>query len=148
MTKDRETSELGYRPCVGVMLVNSTGEVFVGRRIDTKEGDFWQMPQGGIDEGEDSRDAALRELWEETGVTAEKVAIIGQTAESYILTPRLVGGRIGLHPVWIIFALLAGGALLGFTGVLLAVPMAAIIGVLLRFGLKRYRASSLYSGVT
>ena len=50
--------------------------------------------------------------------------------------------------VYSFFALLAGGALLGFTGVLLAVPMAAIIGVLLRFGLKRYRASSLYSGVT
>jgi predicted PurR-regulated permease PerM len=85
--------------------------------------------------------------WMQIGVVA-LIFIIGQTAESYILTPRLVGGRIGLHPVWIIFALLAGGALLGFTGVLLAVPMAAIIGVLLRFGLKRYRASSLYSGVT
>ena len=53
------------------------------------------------------------------------IFIIGQTTESYILTPRLVGDRIGLHPVWIIFALLAGGALLGFTGVLLAVPAAA-----------------------
>ena len=74
------------------------------------------------------------------------IFITGQTAESYILTPRLVGGRIGLHPVWIIFALLAGGALLGFTGVLLAVPAAAIIGVLIRFGLSRYLASSLYGG--
>ena len=74
------------------------------------------------------------------------IFIIGQTAESYILTPRLVGGRIGLHPVWIIFALLAGGALLGFTGVLLAVPAAAIIGVLVRFGLGRYLASPLYGG--
>ena len=93
MTKDREISELGYRPCVGVMLVNSTGEVFVGRRIDTKEGDFWQMPQGGVDEGEDSRDAALRELWEETGVVADKVAIIGQTAEPlrYDLPDELIG---------------------------------------------------------
>jgi len=74
------------------------------------------------------------------------IFIAGQTAESYILTPRLVGDRIGLHPVWIIFALLAGGALLGFTGVLLAVPAAAIIGVLIRFGLKRYLASPLYGG--
>ena len=74
------------------------------------------------------------------------IFIIGQTAESYILTPRLVGDRIGLHPVWIIFALLAGGALLGFTGVLLAVPMAAIIGVLIRFGLSRYLDSPLFAG--
>ena len=74
------------------------------------------------------------------------IFIIGQTAESYVLTPRLVGDRIGLHPVWIIFALLAGGALLGFTGVLLAVPVAAIIGVLIRFGLSRYLESPLYHG--
>ncbi|NQV85279.1 MAG: AI-2E family transporter [Rhodospirillales bacterium] len=74
------------------------------------------------------------------------IFIIGQTAESYVLTPRLVGDRIGLHPVWIIFALLAGGALLGFTGVLLAVPMAAIIGVLIRFALSRYLDSPLFSG--
>ena len=46
-------SELGYRPCVGVMLVNEDGRAFVGRRIDNKEGDWWQMPQGGVDEGED-----------------------------------------------------------------------------------------------
>jgi predicted PurR-regulated permease PerM len=76
------------------------------------------------------------------------IFIIGQTTESYILTPRLVGDRIGLHPVWIIFALLAGGALLGFTGVLLAVPAAAIIGVLTRFGLSSYLDSPLYSGGT
>ena len=74
------------------------------------------------------------------------IFVIGQTAESYVLTPRLVGGRIGLHPVWIIFALLAGGALFGFTGVLLAVPAAAIIGVLIRFGLSEYLKSPLYKG--
>ena len=74
------------------------------------------------------------------------IFIIGQLAESYYLTPRLVGDRIGLHPVWIIFALLAGGALLGFTGVLLAVPGAAIIGVLIRFCLTRYRESTLFYG--
>jgi len=72
------------------------------------------------------------------------IFIIGQTAESYVLTPRLVGDRIGLHPVWIIFALMAGGVLLGFTGVLLAVPVSAVIGVLIRFGLGRYMASPLY----
>ena len=91
--KDRDVSQLGYRPCVGVMLVNSAGEVFVGRRIDNKEGDFWQMPQGGIDEGEDPREALFRELWEETGVERDKVAIIGQTAEPlrYDLPDELIG---------------------------------------------------------
>ncbi|WP_370214877.1 NUDIX domain-containing protein [Aeromicrobium sp.] len=91
--KDQQASALGYRPCVGVMLVNYSGEVFVGRRIDTKEGDFWQMPQGGIDPGEDPRDALFRELWEETGVVSDKVAVIGQTAEPlrYDLPDDLIG---------------------------------------------------------
>ncbi len=83
--------------------------------------------------------------WMNVGMVA-LIFIIGQTAESYVLTPRLVGGRIGLHPVWIIFALLAGGALLGFTGVLLAVPAAAVIGVLIRFGLGRYLESPFFHG--
>ena len=87
-----DIAKLPYRPCVGVMLANADGHVFVGQRIDT-DAAAWQMPQGGIDEGEDSRDAALRELWEETGVTAEKVAIIGQTAEPlrYDLPDELIG---------------------------------------------------------
>ena len=67
-------------------------------------------------------------------------------AESYILTPRLVGDRVGLHPVWIIFALLAGGTLFGFTGILLAMPVAAVIGVLIRFALTHYLQSSLFHG--
>ena len=74
------------------------------------------------------------------------VFLFGQTLESYVLTPRLVGDRVGLHPVWIIFALLAGGTVMGFTGVLIAVPAAAVIGVLIRFSLTRYMASDLYSG--
>ncbi len=72
------------------------------------------------------------------------VFLVGQTLESYVLTPRLVGDRVGLHPLWIIFALMAGGALFGFTGVLLAVPAAAVIGVLIRYALGRYKKSSLY----
>jgi len=74
------------------------------------------------------------------------VFITGQTAESYVLTPQLVGDRVGLHPVWIIFALLAGGALFGFTGVLIALPVAAVIGVLVRFSVDQYLASPLYTG--
>lgn len=74
------------------------------------------------------------------------IFLFGQTMESYVLTPRLVGGRVGLHPLWIIFALMAGGALFGFTGVLLAVPTAAVIGVLIRFAIDRYKGSPLYAG--
>ena len=74
------------------------------------------------------------------------IFIFGQTLESYFLTPRLVGDRVGLHPVWIIFALLAGGALFGFTGVLLAVPVASVLGVLIRFGISRYLESPLFHG--
>jgi len=70
----------------------------------------------------------------------------GQSIDAAFLTPNLVGGRVGLHPVWIIFALMAGAALFGFTGVLLAVPVASVIGVLVRFGIGRYRASILYTG--
>jgi len=74
------------------------------------------------------------------------VFIIGQLLEGNILTPKLVGEKVGLHPVWVIFALLAGGTLAGFTGVMLAVPVAAIIGVLVRFGLAQYMQSALYTG--
>ena len=70
----------------------------------------------------------------------------GQPLEGYVLTPKLVGDRVGLHPVWVIFALLAGGTLFGFVGVLLAVPAAAVIGVLIRFAAARYRASRYYRG--
>ena len=79
-------------------------------------------------------------------LTVIGIFLIGQTLESYILTPRLVGDRVGLHPVWIIFALLAGGTLFGFTGILLAMPVAAVIGVLIRFALTQYLQSSLFHG--
>jgi len=69
---------------------------------------------------------------------------VGQTLEANVITPKLVGDRVHLHPVWIIFALLAFGALFGFLGVLIAVPVAAILGVLVRFALQRYLASPLY----
>lgn len=74
------------------------------------------------------------------------VFVVGQALEGNVLTPKLVGDRVGLHPVWIIFALLAGGSLFGFLGVLLAVPAAAVVGVLARFALQRYLASPVYRG--
>jgi predicted PurR-regulated permease PerM len=77
-------------------------------------------------------------------VTVLGVFVIGQILEGYYLTPKLVGDRVGLHPVWILFAIFAGGSLLGFLGVLIAVPVAAIIGVLVRFGLKQYKHSKYY----
>ena len=73
------------------------------------------------------------------------VFFIGQILEGYFLTPKLIGEAVGLHPVWVIFALLAGGALFDFLGVLLALPLAAIVAVLFRFGLGNYLASSLYN---
>ena len=71
---------------------------------------------------------------------------IGQVIESYWLTPKLVGDRIGLHPVAVIFAVLAGGQLFGFLGMLLALPVAAIVNVLLRYAQERYTHSRLYAG--
>jgi predicted PurR-regulated permease PerM len=71
---------------------------------------------------------------------------IGQVIESYWLTPKLVGDRIGLHPVAVIFAVLAGGQLFGFLGMLLALPVAAVSNVLLRFAVEHYRASRAYVG--
>jgi len=73
------------------------------------------------------------------------VFIIGNILEGNLLAPRLVGKKIGLHPVWVMFALLAGGALFGFLGVLLALPVAAVVGVLTKFATQQYLASSLYS---
>ena len=74
------------------------------------------------------------------------VFLCGQFLEGNFLTPKLVGESVGLHPVWVMFALLAGGVLLGFLGLMLAVPMAAIIGVLVRHGVAKYKKSSLYLG--
>lgn len=74
------------------------------------------------------------------------VFVVGNLIEGNVLAPKLVGEKIGLHPVWVIFALLAGGALFGFLGILLALPVAAVVGVLTRFALGRYLDSSLYSG--
>lgn len=86
--------------------------------------------------------AQFDELWR-VGVVLG-VFVCGQILEGYVLTPKLVGDRVGLHPVWILFALFAGGSLMGFLGVLIAVPVAAIIGVLVRFALRHYKSSRFY----
>ncbi len=74
------------------------------------------------------------------------IFLVGQFLEGNVLSPKLVGQSVGLHPVWLIFALLAFGYLFGFVGLLVAVPMAATIGVLARFALRRYRDSAFYTG--
>src|SRR5690606_23846586 len=74
------------------------------------------------------------------------VFTVGQLLESYVLTPRIVGDKIGLHPVAVIFAVMAGGQLFGFLGMLIALPAAAVINVLLRYAAERYRQSGLYMG--
>ena len=82
--------ELPYRPCVGAMLVNAVGRVFVAKRIDSPS-DYWQMPQGGIDEGEDPAKAVMRELQEETGT--DKAGIIAESERwrAYDLPDELIG---------------------------------------------------------
>jgi predicted PurR-regulated permease PerM len=69
---------------------------------------------------------------------------LGQFIEGNLISPRLVGSRIHLHPVWMIFAVLAGTTLFGLLGTLLAVPFAAVLGVLIRFGLEQYQKSALF----
>ena len=75
-----EISKLPYRSCVGVMLLSSEGKVFVGQRND-RHAEAWQMPQGGVDKREEPRDAALRELWEETGVSSDLVEVLAETSD-------------------------------------------------------------------
>ncbi|MBM6596097.1 AI-2E family transporter [Microvirga pudoricolor] len=76
------------------------------------------------------------------------IFVFGQFVEGNILSPKLVGDSVGLHPVWLMFALLAFGALFGFVGLLLAVPLAAAVGVIARYALRRYLASPFYRGET
>lgn len=91
---------------------------------------------------------ALFQFWgsPEWIVVVAIIFVVGQTIEGNILTPNLVGSSVGLHPVWLMFALSAFGTLMGFTGMLIAVPVAAMIGVFSRFGLRQYLGGRLYNG--
>ena len=91
---------------------------------------------------------AVAQFWPDWGTILLVMGIFfsGQFIEGYILQPKLVGESVGLHPVWLMFALFAFGYLFGFVGMLLAVPLAAAIGVIARFALKRYLQSPLYTG--
>lgn len=106
---------LPYRPCAGVVLINADGLVFAGQRIDMPGA--WQMPQGGIDGDETPREAALRELVEETGVSPDKVEILGETPGwvNYDLPPELLGkvwkGRFGgQRQKWVLMRFLGDDA--------------------------------------
>lgn len=91
-----DMDSLPYRPCAGIMLANRDGRVFVGQRMDTTN-DAWQMPQGGIDPGEDAEMAALRELHEETGIAPGLVSIIARSATEHLydLPDHLMGKMWG-----------------------------------------------------
>ncbi len=106
---------LPYRPCAGVVLMNADGLVFAGQRIDMPGA--WQMPQGGIDGDETPRDAALRELTEETGVAPDKVEVLAETPGwvHYDLPPELLGkvwkGRYGgQRQKWVLMRFLGDDA--------------------------------------
>ncbi len=91
---------------------------------------------------------AILQFWPDfmqIGIIAA-IFLVGQIAEGNVLTPNFVGRNVELHPVWVIFALLAFGSLFGFVGILMAVPLAAMIGVLMRYAVRRYLASPFYHG--
>ncbi|WND01438.1 RNA pyrophosphohydrolase [Temperatibacter marinus] len=119
MDNASSTSHLPYRPCVGVMLINADGKIWVGERIDTPGA--WQMPQGGIDPDETPLSAATRELEEETGIAAEHVTLVDQTKDwlTYDLPQELVlSGKVwkgkfrGQKQRWFLYRLDAADSLI------------------------------------
>ncbi len=109
---DSNLDDRPYRPCVGIMMLNRDGDVFVGNRLDVP-GDHWQMPQGGIDDGEEPVEAALREAEEETGVSADSLSII-QVSETWrpydlptALSRRIWKGKYkGQTQIWVLIRFL------------------------------------------
>jgi predicted PurR-regulated permease PerM len=100
---------------------------------------------GSITGGVASLGLALAQFHSWRGlIPVAAVLVVGQLLEGYVIYPRFLGDRVELPAVWVIFALFAGGAAFGFLGVMLAVPIAATIGVLCRFWLRRYLGSPLY----
>ena len=87
----RRAEDLPYRACVGIMLINAEGNVWVGRRVGVAEGKNWQMPQGGIDKGETPKQAALRELAEEIGTNAGEILAETRDWITYDLPDHLIG---------------------------------------------------------
>lgn len=105
-------AQLPYRPCAGIMLRNAEGLIFVGQRIDNST-EAWQMPQGGVDPGEDPLDAAIRELGEEAGVAPHHVDLIARSAGEHLydlpadMIGRIWGGKYrGQRQHWFLMAFL------------------------------------------
>ena len=107
-----DPTTLPYRPCAGIMLINAEGMVFVGQRLDSQL-DAWQMPQGGIDDGEEAEAAAFRELGEETGIAPHLAELIARSAGEHLydLPPHMLGkiwkGRYrGQRQIWFLMRFL------------------------------------------
>ena len=114
---EAEILALPYRPCVGLMILNRAGEVFAGQRSDNP-GPAWQMPQGGIESGESPREAALRVLYEETGIAAEAVEILAEAPDWITydlpreLVPKIWKGRYrGQRQRWFLMRFLGDDAM-------------------------------------
>ncbi|WP_372603620.1 AI-2E family transporter [Actibacterium sp.] len=105
---------------------------------------------GAITGGALALGLALFQFWGDWWMIGAVAAVFfaGQMLEGNVLTPKLVGGSVGLHPVWLIFALSAFGSLFGFVGMLVAVPVSAAIGVIARWAIAQYKDSRLYRGIT
>ena len=111
-----QAAALPYRPCAGIMLLNADGLVFVGQRLDSAL-DAWQMPQGGIDKGEDAQAAAYRELGEETGIAPQLAHVIARSAGEHLydLPPHMIGkmwkGKYrGQRQIWFLMRFLGSDA--------------------------------------